>query len=351
MSHGTVNKRSRQPGDIPATEMTKKGQSLQPEHSARRVDISIVTTLYNSEPYIREFYERVMKAANSLSCSWELVFVNDGSPDNSLGVAVSLSVTEENVRIIDLSRNFGHHQAIMAGLEHSCGRRVFLIDVDLEEQPEWLVRFARVQDETKADVVFGQQESRADGRFRGLLSRAFYAVFNSVSDTPIPHNPCTVRIMTRAYVQALMSMRETCLFLAGTFQWAGFHQHPIVVQKECRAASSSYTLRRRLALLLNAVTSFSAYPLHIIFFIGVALTVFSMAAGGGMIIYRIVKGDALQVGWASIMVSVWFLGGMTIAMVGVIGLYLSKVFEEVKARPRFLVKQTIDVSSQANKTT
>jgi putative glycosyltransferase len=148
-----------------------------------------------------------------------------------------------------------------------------------------------------------------------------------------------------------MSMRETCLFLAGTFQWAGFHQHPIVVQKECRAASSSYTLRRRLALLLNAVTSFSAYPLHIIFFIGVALTVFSMAAGGGMIIYRIVKGDALQVGWASIMVSVWFLGGMTIAMVGVIGLYLSKVFEEVKARPRFLVKQTIDVSSQANKTT
>lgn len=111
------------------------------------------------------------------------------------------------------------------------------------------------------------------------------------SDTPIPQNPCTVRIMTRAYVQALMSMRETCLFLAGTFQWAGFHQHPIVVQKECRASSSSYTLRRRLALLLGMkVTSFSSTPLHIIFFIGVALTVFSMAAGGGMIIYRFVKG-------------------------------------------------------------
>ena len=157
--------------------------------------------------------------------------------------------SDPRVVLVDLSRNFGHHQAAVAGLAQARGRRVFIIDVDLEEQPEWLAGFAEEHDRTRADVVFGVSAVRRGTAFRRQAGTWFWKLFNLLSDVKVPANPCTVRLMSRRYVDALLTMPEKNLFLAGSYAWLGFEQVPLVVQKLVRPTRSSYTIRRlRLAV-------------------------------------------------------------------------------------------------------
>ena len=163
--------------------------------------LSVVTTLYYSAPHLEEFHARVSRAAAALCPEYEILFVNDGSPDTSLDVALGLFRRDPHVRIVDLSRNFGHHKAMMTGLEHARGDLIFLIDSDLEEAPELLEAFLGTMRETSADVVYGVQQTRRGGpteRFTGWL---FFKLFNLLSDSPIPPNVLTVRLMTRRYVR------------------------------------------------------------------------------------------------------------------------------------------------------
>ena len=305
------------------------------------IELSIVTTLYRSAPFVREFYERVSRVAEQVARSWELIFVNDGSPDHAAALAEEIAARDERVTLVDLSRNFGHHPAVMAGLEQSRGEGVFLIDVDLEEQPEWLTTFDRALRETGADVVFGVQTQRADRWTARVFSVLFYRLFNTFSETKIPENLCTVRLMKRVYVDSLLQMRDRCLFLGGNLQWAGFQQHAIPVDKKIRESGSSYTLARKLSLSVNAITSFSAYPLKLIFLIGLLITLISGLFGIAMIVQKLIWPDRLLAGWSSLIVSIWFLGGMIIAFLGVIGLYLSKIFVEVKDRPTYIVRRIV----------
>src|SRR5438477_12923693 len=162
--------------------------------------LSSVSTLYRSAPYLREFHARAAAAAAALTADVEFVYVNDGSPDDALEVALELRAEHGNVRVADLSRNFGHHRAMMAGLGHATGDLVFLIDCDLEEAPELLTAFAARMSETKADVVYGVQEGRGGGPANRLFGWAYYKLYNAVSADPIPRNLLTVRLMTRRYV-------------------------------------------------------------------------------------------------------------------------------------------------------
>jgi putative glycosyltransferase len=302
------------------------------------MDLSIVTTLYRSATFIREFYERVVSAARPLVDDFEIIFVNDGSPDSSLDLAILLAEKDPRVKVIDLSRNFGHHHAIMAGLNYAQGERVFLLDVDLEEQPEWLPEFWDKFNSLQADVVYGVQRVRNGSAFKRISGAAFYKLFNAVSDVAIPENLCTVRLMSRRYVKAVLGLREANLFMAGLCAWIGFVQAPFTVEKRVRKAGSNYHLFRMISLFINAITSFSSYPLRLVFAVGAVLTAFSMLTGTYLIVRKILNPNEIALGYASLMVSMWFLGGLIISFLGIIGLYLSGIYLETKHRPQFVVR-------------
>lgn len=302
------------------------------------VNLSIVTTLYRSAAFIAEFYSRITAAAEAITQDYEVIFVNDGSPDDSLQRVMAIAGNDPHVKVIDLSRNFGHHPAILAGLSHASGERVYLIDVDLEEQPEWLPTFWTTLEASDADVVYGVQKERKGSFFKRHTGALFYTLFNFASQTELPRNACTVRLMKKAYVQAILSLTETNVFLAGLFYWAGFKQIGITVDKSLRPSRSTYTLGRLVTLFVDALTSFSAYPLKAVFFIGTFITAASMMAGAYMIVRKLLYPHLLLSGYSSIMVSVWFLGGLIICFLGIIGVYLSAMFAETKQRPRYLIR-------------
>ncbi len=314
--------------------------SLRETSSALRTsapELTVVTTLYRSAGYIKEFHGRITHAVSAITDSYEILYVNDGSPDASLDIAVSLAHSDSHVRVADLSRNFGHHAAILAGLRHSRGRRVFLIDIDLEEQPEWLAQFWDDMNSHDADMVFGIQRERHGSGFKRLSGSLFYSLFNTASDIRIPRNVCTVRLMTRRYVDAVCSLNEAHIFMAGLFAWAGFFQVPRYVTRKPRKSASTYTLGRSIRLFANAITSFSSYTLTLVFFAGLSITVLSVLYALWLLIAKLVRPDVVLSGFTSIMISLWFLGGAILCALGLIGLYVGRIFTETKGRPQYIV--------------
>ncbi|MCC6992460.1 MAG: glycosyltransferase family 2 protein, partial [Acidobacteria bacterium] len=230
--------------------------------------LSVVATLYRSSATLAAFHARASAAVAALTADYEIVLVNDGSPDDSLAVARALLDRDPRVRIVDLSRNFGHHKAMMTGLAHARGDLVFLIDADLEEEPELLESFHDTLQRQEADVVYGVQATRRGGVVERLSGWIFFKVFNWISEVPIPVNVVTVRLMTRRYVDALLSHRERETIIAGLWAITGFAQVPVAVTKG-ENRGSSYSLGHKIAVLVNSVTSFSDRPLIAIFYLGV----------------------------------------------------------------------------------
>ena len=299
--------------------------------------LSIVATLYQSEPYVKEFCDRAGAAARAMvGDEFEIVLVNDGSPDRSLEVAVQIANEAANVMVVDLSRNFGHHKAMMTGLAHSRGEVVFLIDSDLEEDPEALLDLAAHLQARRCDVVYGVQEQRKGGWIERWSGQWFYRFFRALTGIALPENVLTTRLMTRRYVDALLLHQEREIFMAGLWHITGFSQQPFTLNKH-HTSKTTYTMRRKVSLLVNSVTSFSNAPLISIFYVGIGISLFA----GCYILYLLLNwlfwSQPLS-GWTSVMASVWLLGGMIISFIGVIGIYLSKVFSESKQRPYTIVR-------------
>ncbi len=301
------------------------------------VKLSIVTTMYQSAAYVREFYARTVAAANQITPSFEIVFVNDGSFDESLDLAVQLFREDPRVRVIDLSRNFGEHKAMMTGLGYARGELVFLLDGDLEEAPEVLNDFYPALLSRGADVIYGVQRRRKGGVSERVLGSFFYTAFNLLAHQKIPRNVVTARLMTRRYVDALVAHRESEVFIFGLWSIAGFLQVGLPVDKASKG-TTTYTLRRKLILLVNAVTSFSNAPLWYVFCLGSLGIIVAGAYGFYLFIIALFFGREVP-GWTSLMVSIWLLGGMIMFSIGVVGIYISKIFSETKNRPYTIVRQ------------
>lgn len=307
------------------------------------MNLSIVSTLYMSSPFLREFHSRISAVATQWSEDYEIIFVNDGSPDDSLELALALAAEDPHITIVDLSRNFGHHAAIMAGLEQSRGEYVLLMDCDLEEQPEWLTVFREEMEASGADVVFGVQGRRVASPLTNFFGGLFWKAINVMSKISIPHNPMTCRLMTRAYVDALLRVKDRVLYLAGTFAWTGFRQQsvPLVKMPRPRQHRSTYSVSRKLLQVADSFASFSSAPLSFIFLSGVIIWFASMVYGAYLLLQKILAPEAVLEGFTSLMFSIWFLGGFIIVTLGIIGLYIAKIFQEVKRRPLFITKNII----------
>jgi putative glycosyltransferase len=309
------------------------------------MDLSIVTTLYYSASYLQEFYERISVEARKITDNYEIIFVNDGSPDNSLDIVLSFYGKDENVKVIDLSRNFGHHKAMMTGLANAKGQLVFLIDSDLEEEPELLSHFYSELKSSGSDVVYGVQQIRKGSFFEKLTGKIFYQVFNWLSSYPVPPNLITARLMSQRYVKSLVEHKDREIFLAGLWAITGFVQVPLVVKKHSKG-HSNYKLGKKVSILVNSITSFSNKPLVFIFYLGCIILLFSSVAAVDLIIRRIFFG-VLLAGWPSLIVSIWLLGGLNIFCIGVVGIYLSKVFIETKQRPYTVVREIYERSGKS----
>lgn len=300
------------------------------------VMLSVVATLYRTAPYLEEFYARVCAAAEKVCSEYEIVLVDDGSPDESLAMAVGLCERDSRLKVVELSRNFGHHKAMLTGLAHACGDLVFLIDSDLEEEPEWLLDFAALLEERDLDVVYGVQKVRKGNLIERVRGNLFFKVFNHISEFEIPENLVTCRLMRRDYVDALLRHRDKAVCISGLWAMTGFRQQAVEVKKGCRKGTS-YSFVKRVSVLVDALTSFSAVPLVWIFYLGLFILVASSMAGAWVMLLRIFQGAAP--GWASLIISVWFLGGLVLFCLGIVGIYLAKVFVETKDRPLTVVRR------------
>lgn len=302
------------------------------------IALSIVGTMFHAEGYLETFVARAVIAAEATALPYEIVLVNDGSPDGSLALAKSLSDRIPQVRVVDLARNFGHHRAMMIGLQHVRGDLVFLIDLDLEEPPEMLDDFLRTLEANPgADVIYGQLERRKGGWWERASGAMFYSVLHWIGGIAVPRNISTVRLMTRRYVDSLVQYREREVFMAGLWQDTGYRQVPYAFVKGDKGGTT-YGFRRKVSLLVNSIVAFSSKPLAMIFSTGMVISA-GAAAYTLYLLYRGMVFGTAPSGWSSVIASIWLLGGLIIFFLGVIGIYLSKIFIEVKQRPYATVRE------------
>lgn len=299
--------------------------------------ISIVTTMYHSRSYLQEFYRRIRAAIETTGCDYEFIFVDDGSPDDSLQVAIGLQQQDQKVVVVELSRNFGHHKAIMAGLREAKGELIFLIDCDLEEDPALLIPFYEKLNSKGSDVIFGIQEKRKGGLRERLFGMIFYKVFNHFANRPIPENILMARLMTSDYVTQLIRYDEKEFFLGATFMEVGFRQDSIEVAKSHKG-SSTYSLSKKISLMVNAITSTSNKPLVYVFYFGAFISFISFIFIIGLLIRHFFI-QRLLTGWPSLIVSIWFLSGLIILCIGLLGIYLSKIYSETKHHPTVIIRK------------
>lgn len=269
--------------------------------------LSIVTTLYKSAAYVEEFHRRASEAAQCITDDYEIVIVDDGSPDNSLGIACAIARSDSHLRVVELSRNFGHHKAIMTGLDHARGELCFLIDSDLQEDPALLREFFDKMHASDVDVVYGFQDQRKGDfgeRFSGNIA---YRLFNVLLSHAIPRNHVTVRLMKREYVNSLLLHRERETVIGGLWVITGFRQVGIPVDKKTRKGTT-YSYWHRWVKLIDSVASFSEIPLVAIFYLGIAISGLSALVAIALLIHKLIFRGAIE-GWVSVMASVWLLGG------------------------------------------
>jgi putative glycosyltransferase len=301
------------------------------------VKLSIVTTLYRSAANIDEFYRRAMEAAQAITDDIELVMVNDGSPDNSLDLALVLQRADPRVVVVDLARNFGHHKAMMTGLAQATGDMVFLLDSDLEEQPEDLAQFYQRFLQGDCDVVYGVQEARRGGLFERSTGALFFTLVAVLSDQPLPRNLVTSRLMSREYVSALIRHRDREFLIAHLWQVSGFRQHAMVIRK-LSLSPSTYSLRQRIELAVKHVTTTSTRLLYLVLYTG--LLIFGLSIG--VIVFYLGRYFTSGIGvdgFTSQIVSIWFLGGLITLILGILGIYIANIMAETKRRPYTIVRR------------
>lgn len=299
--------------------------------------LSIVTTMYRSQAHVASFCQALGEVAGRITPDYEIILVNDCSPDASLGEALRQREADPRIVIVDLARNHGEHVARMVGLEQARGDYIFLIQCDLEVPATTLSQFwEELQHDPQLDMVQGVQQRRRGGLRERLGGTLFYALFNLLSGVRIAANDAGCRLMTRRFAHALLQHRERTIFFAGLCAHTGFGQKAVAVEK-ARANKGSYSFPRKLAMAVNAITSFSVMPLLAVFYMGLGVLALSVAYTSYIVFKKLWFGIPVD-GWTSVIVSVWFLGGCIIASLGILGVYLSRIFLEVKQRPYAIVK-------------
>lgn len=304
------------------------------------MDLSVVIPVYNEEANIKAFYERSRKSTDSLGISSEYVFVNDGSTDRSLELIKALAREDIHVKYIDLSRNFGHQVAITAGLERSIGNAVVFIDGDLQDPPEFIPTLYRKLKEGY-HVVYAKRKSRkGESILKKITARFFYRILSRITSVDIPIDTGDFRIIDRKVADILKQMSEQEKFLRGQIAWMGFKQISLEYDREERyAGQTGYTYRKMIRFALDGITSFSNFPLKFATIAGFGVSGMSFILILYALYSRFITKDYVP-GWASLMLSVLFIGGIQLIGIGIIGEYISRISANVRKRPLYIINES-----------
>lgn len=310
--------------------------------------ISIVVPFFNEEQVIPHFFARITPILESLQRPYEIVCVNDGSRDATLAALIRYAQNQPNIVVIDLSRNFGKEAALTAGLDHAKGEAVIPIDCDLQDPPELIPRMVAMW--TKgAEVVLARRIDRSSDSWLKRTSAAlFYKFHNKMSSPPLPENVGDYRLMDRTVINAIRSLPESRRFMKGLFAWAGFHAEVIDYERTARTAGSSKFNGWKLwNFAIEGITSFSTAPLKAFLYIGILVAIPSLLYAIYIMVKTIIFGVQLP-GYASILVSILFLGGVQLIGIGVLGEYVGRAYIEAKRRPIYVVRKIIHNQPQQN---
>jgi dolichol-phosphate mannosyltransferase len=301
--------------------------------------ISIVIPVYNEAGNIPLLYQELTAVLADSRYVYEFIFVDDGSTDTSLAVLKQLAAADRRVYYIELSRNFGHQYALKAGLDLADGDCVISMDCDLQHPPE-VVKTLIAKWEEGFDVIYTRRnDDKKLPWLKRKTSRFFYALLNRLSDIQLESGTADFRLMSRNVMNAFASLNENELFIRGLVKWAGFRQTAITYDpRERYAGDSKYNLKKMLSFALRGITSFSVKPLQMIAYLGMTLFVISMV----LVPYALISyftGHVVS-GWASLMITVVFFGSLQLLMIGIVGLYLSKLVIQSKQRPLYFIRET-----------
>jgi polyisoprenyl-phosphate glycosyltransferase len=304
---------------------------------------SIVVPVYGAPELLAELHQRLVSVLEALSGPFEIIFVNDACPKGSWPVLQALSAQDSRVVAVNLARNFGQHYAITAGVDLSQGEWVVVMDCDLQDRPEEIPTLYRAAtDHSGIDVVFARRAIRHDSFLKRLGSKLFYRALNYMTDTPHDHTIANFGIYHRKVIDAWKNLRERLRFFPVMIHWLGFPTAYVQVDHAARPeGKSGYSFRRLLSLAVNVIIAFSDKPLRLAVRLGflISLTAFCAAAYEGV---RALRGQIPVQGWASLMVSLWFLSGLIIFFLGILGIYIGKIFDQVKGRPLYIIRDILN---------
>ncbi|NVO85572.1 glycosyltransferase family 2 protein [Hymenobacter sp. P5252] len=309
--------------------------------STPAVDLSVIIPIYNEEANIAALYERLRGVLDPMALpgGYELIFVNDGSRDQSLALIRLLAARDERVRYVDFSRNFGHQIAVTAGLDRTTGEAVVIIDADLQDPPELIPALHQKLGEGY-EVVYAKRRSRqGESAAKKLTAKLFYRLLVSITHISIPVDTGDFRVVSRKVVEALRQMPEQNKFIRGQISWIGYRQTYLEYDRAERAGGATgYTYRKMLHLALDGITAFSDVPLKMATISGFVVSGLAFVVMLYTLYARLFSHD-YQPGWASLMVSILFLGGVQLISVGIIGEYISRLSANVRQRPLYIVSE------------
>lgn len=315
--------------------------------ASRRIELSIVVPAFNESGNVPALVAELTEALTALAGAerwpadaWEVIFVDDGSRDNTWALVEAAHAADPRVGGIKLSRQFGHHIAVTAGLDRASGQAVVVMDGDLQDPPDAIpVLYERRK--AGFDLIYSTRVDRQDPLLKRLNSRLFWWAMNRVSGLHMPPTQMMLRMMSRRFVDAVVQMRESQRFVHGMMAWAGFRVTSVDVQHRARhAGRTNYNFMRQLRLAVYAITSFSITPLRIASIAGMVTALFSSLAGVALLAAKFLYGYPVE-GWASIIISIYFLGGVQLMVLGIMGEYIGKTYKEVQRRPLYFISEAL----------
>jgi len=305
--------------------------------------VSIVVPMYYEEKVAEECYKRLKKVMDGCGYAYELVFVNDGSRDATLDILEGIAAGDGKLKVLSFSRNFGHQVAVTAGIDRAGGNAIVIIDADLQDPPELIPEMLKLWEQGYEVVYAKRKRRKGESIFKRTTASMFYRILDKLSDTRIPLDTGDFRLIDARVADELRRMREKNRFLRGMVSWIGFNQTPIEYEREERfAGETKYPLKKMIKLALDGIISFSSKPLKLSQYLGFFAVICACAVFVYSVIYRLVGGRNLVSGWASIMTTVAFLGGVQLISIGILGEYIGRMYEESKGRPLYIIAKEIN---------
>jgi glycosyltransferase involved in cell wall biosynthesis len=308
-----------------------------------RPTLSLVLPIFNEEEVLPELHRRLQEFLGELRLDAEVVFVDDGSRDRSMDLLRAFAAADPRYRILSFARNFGHQAAITAGVDHARGEAVVVMDADLQDPPEVVLEMV-ARWRAGFDVVYGRRRSReGETWFKLLTARAFYRIFGAMIPIEIPLDTGDFRLMSRRVVVALRALRETHRFVRGLVAWVGFKQTALLYDRPGRlAGTTKYPISKMVRFALDGITSFSVLPLRISLYLGLSMSVASVGITVWAVLAKFVFQRVVP-GWTAIVVLVALVASAQFLMIGILGEYVGRIYEEVKRRPLYIVRDSVNL--------